>query len=675
LQSADLPAFHNVKLDTLRKRTAVAFSVNIDPRWELKAGFRHEDKTGLKPMGTNTRQTGSDISAIIPDLIDQSTDQVDLAMHYTGDRSFWKAGYYGSLFSNKVDGMTWQNWATLAAPNVNTMSSAPNNDFHQINLTGGYKLSATSHLVVDAALGRSTQNASFLTNATTPVVPLPSANAQVDSKTLSLKLTGRPLVALQLAASYRYDARENHTPVATYQFSDNNQPITPLNSFNGAVVAQNANSNTPYSKRINRLGLDGDYRLAKGQSLKAGVAYQTMDRWCEGSWISCVEAATTDESTLRLEYSNSSNENLSARAGYEHSSRTISGYNENAFLALVPFANVSPTGAPGGATAYGTMVANGLNGWGPNSGFTPAAPAGSALAFFFPGNNALSNALYGNENRISELPGLRQYNMANRDQDKFKVAANWQATEQWDLHGSVNVHADNYPQSVYGLKDASGWSLNLDAGYQASEDFSINVFYTYEDQHTKSAGNTYTANSGAASVNGFTIVSGGCYSDIVTRNRNNKIDPCNNWSADLHDQIDTLGVSFNRKGLMGGKLQLRGDISATQAVTDASFGGGNYANNPLAVAGAPPGTVAAFYIPAVPLPSITTRSVDLHLVADYALDKRSTLRLGYLYSTLSTQDWAYKGMQAGGLTQMVPSFEQSPNYNVQAAAISYVYRF
>jgi hypothetical protein len=67
--------------------------------------------------------------------------------------------------------------------------------------------------------------------------------------------------------------------------------------------------------------------------------------------------------------------------------------------------------------------------------------------------------------------------------------------------------------------------------------------------------------------------------------------------------------------------------------------------------------------------------VDLHLVADYALDKRSTLRLGYLYSTLSTQDWAYQGMQAGGLTQMAPSFEQSPNYNVQAAAISYVYRF
>jgi hypothetical protein len=368
-------------------------------------------------------------------------------------------------------------------------------------------------------------------------------------------------------------------------------------------------------------------------------------------------------------------ENLNGRIGFEHGSRTVKNYNENAFLAMVPYANVSPTGAPGGATAYGTMVANGLNGWGPNSGFSPAA-SNAALAYFFPGNNAMSNAYYANENRISELPGLRQYNMADRIQDKFKTAINWQASEEWALQAGVKAHKDDYANSVYGLKESSGWSLNLDASYQASEDLSVTGFYTLEDQHAKSAGNTYSPNSSATAVNtNFTAVSGGCYSTIATRNANFKTDPCNNWTADLHDQIDTLGLAFSAKGLLAGKLQLNGDVSVTHAVTDTVFGGGNYVNNPLAVGSAPVSTIAAFYIPATSLPKVTTKTFDLHLTANYAVDKMRTVRVGYLYSYLYSQDWAYEGMQAGGLTQMLPSYEQNANYAVHAIAVSYVLRF
>ena len=549
LIAADAPAFHKVELATQRKRTEVGFNVFVDPRWELKTNFRHEDKNGLKPMGAPSRQFAGDITAVIPDLIDQSTEQLDVAMHYTGEHSFLQMGYSGSFYSNHVDGMTWKNWATLTPPNINTISSAPSNDFHQLNLTGGYDFSRSTRLVVDAALGRSSQNEHLLSDATTPVVPVSTANAVVDSKTLSLKLTGHATSDLQLAAVYKYDARENHTPVNTFQFSDNNIALpAPSILFPGKLFAQNANANTPYSKRVNKIGLDADYRLGKGQSVKAGYEYQGTDRWCEGSWISCVEAANTEDNILRLEYRNSVFENISGRIGYEHGSRSVRNYNENAFLALVPFANVSPVGATGGATAYSTMLANGLNGWGPNAGFLPVS-TNANVAFFFPSNNALLNTYYGNNNRISELPGLREYNMADRNQDKFKAAINWQASEEWSAQAGVKAHKDDYANSVYGLKEASGWSLNLDANYQASEDLSVSAFYTLEDQHAKSAGNTYTANNAANtvatnSVNGFTTIAGGCYPTIANRNLNNKIDPCNNWSADLHDQIDTMPTSM-----------------------------------------------------------------------------------------------------------------------------------
>jgi len=61
---------------------------------------------------------------------------------------------------------------------------------------------------------------------------------------------------------------------------------------------------------------------------------------------------------------------------------------------------------------------------------------------------------------------------------------------------------------------------------------------------------------------------------------------------------------------------------------------------------------------------VTTRTIDLRLAADYEIDKQRSVRFGYRYARLRSNDWAYAGMQAGGLTQLLPSNEQSPNYSV-----------
>jgi hypothetical protein len=42
---------------------------------------------------------------------------------------------------------------------------------------------------------------------------------------------------------------------------------------------------------------------------------------------------------------------------------------------------------------------------------------------------------------------------------------------------------------------------------------------------------------------------------------------------------------------------------------------------------------------------------------------------------MQSQDWAYEGLQTGGLTFLVPTYEQSPNYSVHALALTYIMRF
>jgi hypothetical protein len=300
------------------------------------------------------------------------------------------------------------------------MGSAPSSDFNQISGSAGYKISATTRLVANGSYGRTTQNDTFLTDDTTPVVPVRSLNGLVVTSLFNAKLTTRIAKKLSLTGAYKYNDRDNQTPVNIYQYADAGEAAAANASFAagpnnplGAVLAQNANANRPYGTRLNQANFDADYALGGGQWIKGGYDFQKIDRACAGSWIDCADVATTDENTLRADWRATVGGDFTARAGYAYSARRGT-YNENAFLALVPYASVSPAAAAGGATSLSFMTASGFNGWGPALGF--AATAGN-MNVFFPSNNALANAMYANGNRISELAGLRRYYVADRNLD------------------------------------------------------------------------------------------------------------------------------------------------------------------------------------------------------------------------------------------------------------------
>ncbi len=676
LQAADLPAFNGVSLGTRRSKIDVAALVNIDRRWDATANFRHEERVGLKAMSALSAFTGGDISTIVPDPIDQDHDQVTLGLNYTGERLVLQGSYYLSTLTNNVPSLSWSNWA--APGNTQTMSSAPSNQVHQFSLNGNFRFDAITKLSGSVTYGRASQNDSFLQDASTPLLPATSAHALVQTKAVNFKLSSRPLRSLNLAAAYKYDDRDNLTPVNNYAFYDAGtiaSGVSPFSSvYPGLGSNVNINANRPYSKKLNQVDLDADYTVVRGQVVRVGYTGQKIDRWCNGTWIACVDADSSKENTLHAEYIFKAIESFNARLGLAHSARTVD-YNEDAFLALVPMANVSPTGAPGGATAYGTLTALGYTGYGPLLGLNPLPAAGSAAAYFFPNNNALDNNSYANRNRISELPGMRRYNMADRKRDKVRSSLNWQANESLSLQGTLDANRDDYDHSVYGLQSARSWVGDIDAVYSAGDNTSVSVFATYEDQKSTSAGNSYTANSTATAVGGFTAISGGCYSTIALRNANNKIDPCLNWSSLVHDKVATLGLSATRKNLADGKLDVVGGLSYSAARTANDVAGGNYVNNPLAVAGAPAGTSAAFYIPGTALPDVTTKTIELRLGAKWKLDDSRSLRLGYLYQHMSSVDWAYDGLQFGGLAGILPSLQQAPNYTVHTVTVSYIYNF
>ena len=697
LQAADLPAFHNVDLYTKRKKYDAGITFNIDEQWQFKASVRHEDKDGYKPMSTVTRAFGSpatsagDIATVIADKIDQTTDQYNLALGYAGEKGFLNAAYYGSFFDNHVKSMSWQNWG-INSPTMATMSSAPSNEFNQFGLTGGYNFTPTTKLVMNGSYARSTQNDPFLTDVSAPLVPVSSLNGLIVTKAFNMKLTAKPIHDLNLSGGYKYEDRDNRTPVNTYGFYDASEAKAgALNAnFNTALGSTapaglgsnlNINANRPYSKKSQQINLNADYMIAKGQWLGGGYDWQRIERNCDGSWIACVDADKTNENTVRANWRTAVVENVTTKLDYAYSSRKVN-YNENAFLALVPMANVIPTGAT--ASAYATMLTLGFSGYGPVLGLPSPALTGNPL-FFFPLNNALKNNAggYQNQNRISELIGMRRFNMADRDRNKVKGSVNWQATDRLSLQAGGSWNKDDYGNSVYGLQGARNWSLNFDGTFAVNETLALNAFYTHEDQLSNSAGNTYTANSstnlggGAGAAAGTAnSLSGGCYADLNARNASNKIDPCLNWTTDMRDKVDTIGLSFKRDKLLAGKLDMLGSLSYTRAKTDIGVTGGNYAANPLNVGGVPPvGQFAAYYIPATALPQITTNTVNLQMSGKYIVSKVSSVWASYNFMHMGSYDYAYNGMQVGGLATVLPTMEKAPSYNVHSVGASYIYSF
>ena len=129
------------------------------------------------------------------------------------------------------------------------------------------------------------------------------------------------------------------------------------------------------------------------------------------------------------------------------------------------------------------------------------------------------------------------------------------------------------------------------------------------------------------------------------------------------------------KALMDKPLDLTGNFIMSRARSDNNVTGGNWANNLLVGPGAAPTTIAAYFIGATPLPTVTTDTAELRINGLYTFTKAHALRVVYTYMRMSSADWAFEGMQFGSMQGVLPSNEQPFNYSVHVVGVSYVLSF
>jgi MtrB/PioB family decaheme-associated outer membrane protein len=170
--------------------------------------------------------------------------------------------------------LTWDNPFTVSpGAEQGRLALEPDNDFQQFSLSGIYRAATLNTVVAfSTAFGRGEQNMPFLPytiNTALPVLALPSASldGQVDTGNYALTITSRPIKRMSVKLSYRYDERDNQTPVSMWS-----RVIT--DTFPDSSLE----ANRPYSFERGRLNLSGSYKLFDSVTVSGGYDRNEFDR-------------------------------------------------------------------------------------------------------------------------------------------------------------------------------------------------------------------------------------------------------------------------------------------------------------------------------------------------------------------------------------------------------------
>ena len=614
LNANQLAAFHNLDIASTRKNSSLSASLAIDARNNLSFDFNHLAQSGAKLMGFGVAGVGGatgEAVTVLPMPTSSKTDTLTVAWNWKGETAHFTASYFGSFYTDDYDRVNFQSFAGTSAYTgaLQAMTTPPSNSFNQLNLQGGYALAPLTKLVANLSYGRNTQNSAFVAPETGLIV-------------VASPMTSLNGEVINTHADVKVTDRSNKdwTLSAGLKFDErDNQTTSYMQNFN-AISGQHTAlyPNTPLSNKKSQLELAGDYRIKAGQSTRMSYVHEDVERWCNSYAVgvaypagtNCVTAQSSKDDRVEAAYRLKANETVDLRLGLGYSDRqtTTDPYAISNFI--------STNGAVPGPVPSPNLTPKGQNG-GDYYGFYP----------FF---------------------------SASRTQQFVKGQVNWEASDQLSVGLSSKYTEDKYGAGTYGVQNGNTWSFNADASYAYQEN---GAFYAYATkQHrqrelTSLQRNTVTA--GAASATAIAIPATA------------------SWTNLLKDNDTTVGVGVKQTGLMGGKLELSGDVAY-------SLGTGAYGtvlNYATTTTGGLSCSAAAINS-CGQLPDIRSHFGQVKLAGSYQVDKASKVTLRYAYQKLTSSDFYYNGYQYGFTpATLIPTNQAAPSYKANALAVTLTHNF
>lgn len=295
----------NYDFETMRKAFTVGGRKKLPAGFDFKVSFRNEEKTGERLFGSSGWGPLNGIS-FLAEPIDSATRQWETVLSFARDKLQWAAGYYGTSYDNRYQSIIVDGITDGANNQFSPIGLPPDNQSHQLYFSGGYSFTPTTRGNFKLAYARQTQDDTFIPVTLAPGIG-PHLDGKIETKQARLGLTARPMPKLSLLANFRYEDRDDQTPIFQYLSA-----VSATATTNG--------ENEPRSIKTTAGKLEAGYQMPMGFRLSGGIDYGETERTV--SAVRSVSARKeTDETAYRMELRRSLSETLNGALSYIHSVR------------------------------------------------------------------------------------------------------------------------------------------------------------------------------------------------------------------------------------------------------------------------------------------------------------------------------------------------------------------
>lgn len=284
----------DVDLNTKRTGLGLGFATWITPNVVFELDLKSERKEGSRLFGigmncpssvapgcgvTTGTNTGWAV-LMLPEPINASHSQVEARLSYGFEKLRFNFGYYGSFYRNSNGtlnasvpsslnnplGFSLPLSAGLQGILSQPLALAPDSQAHQLDLSGSYDFTTVTRGTFKLGYANASQNQDFVGAGLTGA-PFATANlgAEVVTKSAKFGLTSRPIPGLSLLADWRYEDKDDRTPIARYNVEGD-----------GSSALSYTNQSLPYRKIHGKLAANWQFSSAYRGTI--GADYDDIDR-------------------------------------------------------------------------------------------------------------------------------------------------------------------------------------------------------------------------------------------------------------------------------------------------------------------------------------------------------------------------------------------------------------
>ena len=432
-----------------RRRLGLGLERWLSERWDSALRVSQEHKQGMQVLaGTVGNTGGNPRSAFLPTPVDYRTREMEWSLHFSDPQRQFALRYLISLFDNANRSLVWQNpfsaingWdASAGYPSGDgQLSLPPDNQFHQLSLSGAQRWSNGLRLAADVAFGRATQDDAFLPYTINPQLaasisqPLPrdSLDGRIDTQRAQLLLSQQTGTRFDWAARLRHDQHDNRTPHDEFVYIAGDS--APQNT--GETSSQRR-FNEPYSFDQTLMSVDAGYRTADKGRLKLSWQHRDLRR-------ELTERLRTEEQRFGLRFRQPMASGASWSLNAERADRDGSTYVGNR-----PFLSAYSPG-------YTRTVAG----------------------------------------EFENHPDLRRYHQADRERWQWGGNLSLEIGRIWHLQFDAQRIEDDYRRSVLGLQRAESDVFSTDLSLVPGNGWSAYAFHVWESHQSRQAGQAFRGGS------------------------------------------------------------------------------------------------------------------------------------------------------------------------------------